>query len=128
MLHHFQGLLSDFLSEYRKFCSFNTTLLRLVEDRKECLDRGELVTVGAMDLSKAFDRLPRALLIAKLRAYGLDEQGCSFFEGYLQDRQPAESLGWRCVFNMGVSYRLGLELFIRRCKNVELPGYVRAWH
>ena len=93
MLHHFQGLLSDYLSAYRRFYSCDTTVLRLVEDWKECLDRGELVAVVAMDLSKAFDSLPQALLIAKLRAYGLDEQCCSLLEDYFQDRQQRVKVG-----------------------------------
>ena len=40
-----------------------------------------------MDLSKAFDCLPHALLIAKLRAYGLSISACDLISSYLSDRR-----------------------------------------
>ena len=46
-----------------------------------------------MDLSKAFDSLPHELLIAKLRANGLDTQGCALFNEYLQFRQQRVKIG-----------------------------------
>lgn len=77
----------------RRFYSCNTTLLRLVEDWKECLDRGHLVAVLIMDLSKAFDGLPHDLLIAKLQAYDLDTQGCALFKDYLQHWKQRVKIG-----------------------------------
>ena len=35
-------------------------------------DRGELVAVVSMDLSKAFDVIQYPLLLSKLRAYGME--------------------------------------------------------
>ena len=46
-----------------------------------------------MDLSKAFDSLPHDLLIAKLRAYGLDTHGCALFNDYFQHRQQRVKIG-----------------------------------
>ena len=51
---YFQGILSAFLSAYRKHRSCHTTLLRLVQDWKKSLDDGKFVAMVAMDLSKAF--------------------------------------------------------------------------
>ena len=39
-----------------------------------------------MDLSKAFDKMPHGLLIAKLHAYGLDNIACETIICYLKDR------------------------------------------
>ena len=39
-----------------------------------------------MDLSKAFDRMPHGLLIAKLHAYGLSDDACTMVISYLKDR------------------------------------------
>ena len=36
-------------------------------------DRGELVVVVSMDLSKAFDAIQYPLLLSKLRAYGMND-------------------------------------------------------
>ena len=47
-----------------------TSLLRLTEDWRRNLGNKEIVAVISMDLSKAFDTLPHALLLAKLKAYG----------------------------------------------------------
>ena len=39
-----------------------------------------------MDLSKAFDSIPHALLLAKLKAYGLGETSIVLFSSYLSAR------------------------------------------
>ena len=46
-----------------------------------------------MDLSKAFDCLPRDLLIEKLRAYGLAPDAVSLLSSYLSDRVQQVRLG-----------------------------------
>ena len=90
---YFQGVLSDFLSAYRKHHSCHTTLLRLVEDWKKSLDDGKLVAMVALDLSKAFDSLPLSLLISKLRAYGLDNSSCAFLQNYFTGRLQRVKVG-----------------------------------
>ena len=40
-------------------------------------DRGELVAVVSMDLSKAFDVIQYPLLLWKLRAYAMDDKNCA---------------------------------------------------
>ena len=67
----FTGILSDFISSYRRNYSCETTLIRLTEDWKRCRDNKETVAVVSMGLSKAFDTIPHSLLLAKLKAYGL---------------------------------------------------------
>ena len=62
-------------------------LLRLVEDWKDCLDKDLMVAVISIDLSKAFDSLPHNLLLAKLKAYGLNKQACILLRNFLNGRQ-----------------------------------------
>ena len=76
-----------------------STLLRLVEDWRGALDRHEYVaTVGPilMDLSKAFDCLPRDLLLVKLQAYGLSVKACALISSYLSGRRQQVRLGPHC--------------------------------
>ena len=58
------------MTAYRKKHSREVTLLTLVEEWKQAVDRKELVTVLPTDMSKAFDSLCPALTITKLKAYG----------------------------------------------------------
>ena len=47
-----------------------------------------------MDLSKAFDRMPHGLLIAKFHAYGLSDDACNMVISYLKDqRQRVKVMG-----------------------------------
>ena len=63
----------------------NHVLLKLVEDWKYAIDRGEHVGAILMGLSKAFDCLPHRLLLSKLHAYGVSLDACSLIRNYLQD-------------------------------------------
>jgi len=64
----YSAILLDFISSYRKFYSCETALLRLTEDWTSKRDRGELVVVVSIDLSKAFDVVQHDLLLVKLKA------------------------------------------------------------
>ena len=90
----YQGVLSDFVSAYRKGHSCETALLKLTEDWGACRDRKELVVVVSMNLSKAFDTNPHPLLLAKLKAYGLSNSAC----GRTQKVKVGDSFsGWQVV-------------------------------
>ena len=89
----YQGLLSDFVSAYRKGHSCETALLKLTEDWHASRDRKELVAVVSMDLSKAFDAIPHPLLLAKLKAYGLSNCTCALFADYLSGRTQRVKVG-----------------------------------
>ena len=65
--------MSDKLSAYRKNYSIQHVLLRLIENWRRCLDENKVVGAVLMDLSKVFDCLSHELLIAKLDAYGFNE-------------------------------------------------------
>ena len=93
-LNDFYGsILSDFISSYRKFHSCETSLLRTTEEWRSMRDDGQLVAIVSMDLSKAFDVIQHPLLLAKLKAYGLDEDRCTLLRGYLSNRQQRVKIG-----------------------------------
>ena len=82
----YQDILSDFISAYRPNYSCETFLLRLTEDWRKSLDSKETVEIVSMDLSKAFNSIPHALLLAKLKAYGLGETSIELLRSYLSGR------------------------------------------
>ena len=89
----YQNILSDYISAYRRHHSCETSLLRLTEDWRRSLDNKEIMAVISMDLSKAFDTIPHALLLTKLKAYGLHESSCALTSGYLMDRGQGVKIG-----------------------------------
>ena len=79
---------------YRRNYRCQTALLRMVEDWKDSLDNNRLVATISIDqLSKAFDSLPHSLLLAKLKAYGLNHHTCHLLKDYLQDREQRVKIG-----------------------------------
>jgi hypothetical protein len=56
-----------------------------------------------MDLSRAFDSMPRGLLLAKLKAYGVDENSCKILCSYLSNRSQRVKIcnthsDWLCTY------------------------------
>ena len=84
---YFRNLLCSSLSAYRKGYSCQHVILRLTEYWHQALDTETTVGIIAMDLSRAFDKMPHALLIAKLNAYGLSEDACTLIINYLTNRR-----------------------------------------
>ena len=75
--------LSPFISAYRKNYNTQHVLLRLLEEWREHLDNNKIVGGILMDLSKAFDCVPHDLLLAKLAAYGIDDNLILYIHSYL---------------------------------------------
>jgi hypothetical protein len=63
------------------------TLLRLLEDWREALDKNQYVAAVLIDLSKAFDCLPHDILLDKLSAYGISSHSVSILKSYLSNRK-----------------------------------------
>ena len=89
----YQDILSDFISAYRPNFSRETSLLRVTEDWRKSRDSKETVAVVSMDLSKAFDSIPHALLLAKLEAYGLGETSILLLRSYLSTKIQRVKIG-----------------------------------
>lgn len=80
---YLERMLSVFIAAYRKAYGMQHVLIRMLEDWKTKLDNDYTVGAILMDLSKAFDCIPHDLLIAKLHAYGSDENSLIFIYSYL---------------------------------------------
>ena len=59
----------------------------MLERWKRGLDSDKIAGALLTDLSKAFDCLHHELLIAKLQAYGFEDQALSYVYSYLSDRK-----------------------------------------
>ena len=90
---YFQDKFSPYLSAYRKYYSCQTALLRLLEELRTALDSKEHAAMVGIDLSRAFDCLPRELLLSKLKSYGLSENSVKFLASYLGNRFQRVKIG-----------------------------------
>ena len=77
----------------RRNYSCETALIKLTEDWRRSLDNKEIVCVVSMDLSKAFDNIPHSLLLAKLKAYGVNENSCALLGDYLSSMKQRVKIG-----------------------------------
>ena len=75
--------LSPFISAYRKNYNMQHVLIRPLEEWREHLDNNKTMGRILIDLSKAFDCIPRDLLLAKLAAYGIDDNLILYIHSYL---------------------------------------------
>ena len=57
------------------------------------LDRGLLVDVLFLDVSKAFDTVDHSLLVRKLSSLDVAPQGCEWMESYLEHRTQSTLVG-----------------------------------
>ena len=83
---YFINIFHELLCAFRKKYSCQSTLVKMIEDWKESLEKNNVIGALFMDLSKAFNSLPHGLLIAKFRAYGLSLSACDLLSSYLSNR------------------------------------------
>ena len=93
LLSFFDTKFSKFQCGFRKRFSTQHALLAMIEKWKKNVDNGHAFGAVLTDLSKAFDCLPHDLIIAKLKAYGLDEPSLQLLQSYLSDRQQRTKIG-----------------------------------
>jgi len=90
---HFREVFHPSLSAYRKGYSCQSALIALTEEWRWALDRGHFVGAILMDLSKAFDCLPHALILAMLKAYNVGDSAVRLINSYLTDRKQCVRIG-----------------------------------
>lgn len=94
------------MSGFLKGHSCATALIKLTDDWRMELDEKKEVGVVAVDLSKAFDCICHNLLLAKLKAYGLQEPALQLMRCYLQDRE--QRVKCNGVYSDWSSFRCGV--------------------
>ena len=72
---------------YRQGHSTETACLELIDKLHQQLENNERPLCVFIDLSKAFDTLNHAILLSKLKYYGLDDNAVAWFRSYLSNRK-----------------------------------------
>ena len=84
---YFKSVLSKFQCGFGKGYSTQDCLLAMVENCKKALDQGNEYGALLTDLSKAFDCLPRDLIVAKLHEYGFSIDSLKLINNYLTEHK-----------------------------------------
>ena len=93
-LHEYiEHFLNQLLCGFRKAHSTQYALFRLLQKWQKELDSGGFIGTILMDLLKAYGYLPHDLLIAKLEAYGLDNDRLNLLLDYLSFRKQRTKVG-----------------------------------
>ena len=103
IISYMEKYLSPYLFGFRKGYSTEQCLTIMLESWKNALDNKGTAGAILTDLSKAFDCINHNLLLAKLAAYGFDENALLFIQDYLKDRKQ------RTKINQSYSSRLILK-------------------
>ena len=98
---YMQNKFSEYLIGFRKNHNTQNSLLRMIESWKVRLNNGSKVGVIIMDLSKVFENLNHKLLLAKLKAYGLDSNLVTFMKSYLTNRPQHCKINTSLLVNGG---------------------------
>ena len=80
-------MLTESQSGFRPMFSTETALLEATNEWLWNIDDGLLNGVIFLDLKKAFDTLDHAILLGKLKLYGVSSQSLNWFQSYLSDRK-----------------------------------------
>ena len=90
MLTFENRILHPNMSAFRSCFSCRSVFLNVVENWKRALDRNMYIGTALIDLSKAFDTIPHALLLSKLYSYGRHRKSVDFIASYLTNRKQAQ--------------------------------------
>jgi Reverse transcriptase (RNA-dependent DNA polymerase) len=80
-------ILNKLQSGFRKLHSTGTALLKICEDIRCAIGKGEVTVLVLLDFSKAFDSVNHELLIAKLKSINCSDSVLKWFSAYLSVRQ-----------------------------------------
>ena len=83
---HFDSTLYQRMTAYKRQHSYETTLLTLLEEWQQAVDRKEIVTILSTAMRKAFDSLCRSLTVKKLGTYGFGSSSLDLIRSFLDKR------------------------------------------
>ena len=72
--------------------SCETQLIRVLDDWTSALELGHQMDVIYLDLQKAFDKVPHARLLSKLKSYGIGGKLLQWIENFLSNRRQCVHL------------------------------------
>ena len=93
--HHLMGYLNKYKlihesqSGFRPKHSCQTALIKLIDQWKECIDKGDIVGTLFIDFRKAFDVVDHNILLRKLQIYKFSSNAIRWFHSYLEYRQQS---------------------------------------
>ena len=96
LYEYIEHFLNQLLCGFREANSTQHALFRLLQKWQKERDSGGLIGTILMDLSKAYDCLAHDLLIAKLEAYGLDNDSLNLLLDYLSFRKQRTKVSSAC--------------------------------
>ena len=90
---YFDSIFDSRLCGFRAKHSTQHALIKMIGQWHQSLDTSGKVGAVLMDLSKAFDCIDHKLLLAKLKAYGLDTKSLDLLKCYLSNRYQRTKIG-----------------------------------
>ena len=82
-----KNILPSTQSGFRSLHSTTTALLHVSDEILRACDKGMTTSLVLLDFSRAFDTLDHAMLLAKLKYFGLSERAVKLFSSYLDNRK-----------------------------------------
>ena len=116
-------------SAYRKDFSTETALVKVLDDVFRSIDQQEVVLLGMLDLSAAFDTVNHDILLSRLRSsFGITDSAQNWFTSYLADRTQCvvinDSVSVPVKLETGVPQGSGLGPWEYTCYTKELGGLI----
>ena len=103
---------SPFVACYRENYNTQHVLIRFLEEWRSYLDKNYFVGAIITDISKAFDCIPRNLLIAKLEAYGFDNYTIPYVYSYLENRKHCVKIDTYSILIYMNTYSVPLDVIL----------------